>query len=393
MRGVSNNRLYICRPITTMTAEQLKALYEKCRSGKATPEEQRLFESHQDDFDLSDDLPWTPEMGDHEQIKARLLEDMEDYLSPKRSVRRSLWRWTAAAVILIGSGVIFWNAQKQVDQPVAAVVKKEVIKPGTDKATLTLSNGQVIPVDQIAAGTITTQSNVTVVKNDQGQIIYTQKGSEQDMAALTNIMSTPRGGQHKVVLADGTQVWLNAETTLKYPVSFTGKERVVELTGEAYFEVEHDAGKPFKVISPGQEVEVLGTHFDVKAYADETTIRTTLLTGSVRITAKNNQVILKPGQQATLAANKDINVDDVNANDAIAWENGYFMFKNENIQSVMKTIARWYDVDVSYQGDVQAKRLGGTVSRYENLTDLLKTIELTQSVKFKIEGRRVIVMP
>ncbi|HEY6900894.1 MAG TPA: FecR domain-containing protein, partial [Puia sp.] len=195
---------------------------------------------------------------------------------------------------------------------------------------------------------------------------------------------------HKLVLSDGTQVWLNAQTTLTYPVSFTGKERVVKLTGEAYFEVAHDGTKPFKVVSNGQEVQVLGTSFDIKAYADEPVVQTTLLTGSVKLSASNNYVLLKPGQQAVLENNKDFSVNEVEPSESIAWKNGYFLFKNEGIESVMRTIARWYNVDVSYEGDVKKRRLGGTVSRYQNLDDLLKTIELTKSVKFKIEGRKVI---
>lgn len=375
-----------------MTTEQLQQLYEKCRSGKATPEEQRLFENYQDDFDLSE-TPWITEMGDAEAVKTSLLDKMDGYLAEQKPTKRPMWRYAAAAAVLMCCGLLIWKSGKEITPTVAATQQKQVIKPGTDKATLTLSNGQIIAVDQVSEGQIASQSNITVTKNSKGQIVYTQTGNAKAAAELTNKMTTPRGGQHKVVLSDGTQVWLNAETQLKYPVYFNGKERVVELTGEAYFEVQHDAGRPFKVISPGQEIEVLGTHFDVKAYADETTIRTTLLTGSVRITAKDNKVLLKPGQQATLGTNKNFMVDEVDANDAIAWKNGYFLFKNEDIQSCMKTIARWYDVDVVYQGDVMKRRLGGTVSRYENLADLLSTIELTKSVKFKIEGRRVIVMP
>jgi len=141
------------------------------------------------------------------------------------------------------------------------------------------------------------------------------------------------------------------------------------------------------------EVQVLGTSFNVNAYADEPIIQTTLLEGSIKFSANNNQVLLKPGQQAVLATNKEFHINEVDPNDAIAWKNGYFLFKNEGIESVMRTIARWYDVDVSYEGDVKKQRLGGTVSRYENLEDLLKTIELTKSLKFKIEGRRVTIMP
>lgn len=374
-----------------MTAEELKRLYEKCASGKATPEEQRLFESSQDDFNLSD-IPWTADMGDAEEVKARLAAEMENYLSKPKPYKHTGWYYTAAAVILLAGGLLLWKLKKDPGQVVAAVTKKEVIKPGTDKAILTLSDGQVIPVDQVNAGLISTQNNIRITKNNKGQIIYTQNGRLSPAANVMNMMTTPRGGQHKLVLADGTAVWLNAQTSLKYPVYFTGKERVVELSGEAYFEVAHNTAKPFKIISRGQTIEVLGTHFNVKAYADESSISTTLLLGSVKITAENNTVVLKPGQQATLGTGKAITVAEVNSSDAIAWKNGYFVFKNEDIQSCMRTIARWYDVDVVYQGDVLKQRLGGTVSRYENLSDLLTTIELTKSVKFRIEGRRVIVM-
>jgi hypothetical protein len=374
-----------------MTAEELKRLYEKCMSGDATPEEQRLFESYQDDFNLSE-IPWAPEMGDPKEVEARLLEKMDTYLPDKKPVTH-LWRYAAAAVVLIGGGLLLWNSTKYNNKAVAVAPKKEIVKPGTDKATITLSNGQIVSVDQIGEGLIATQSNISVTKNDKGQIIYQAKGSAQAAETLFNTMTTPRGGQHKLVLSDGTRVWLNAQTTLTYPVYFTGRERVVKLTGEAYFEVAHDGAKPFKVNSAGQEVQVLGTSFDIKAYSEDPIIQTTLLTGLVKLSANNNYVVLKPGQQASLEDNKGFSVNEVDPNEAIAWKNGYFLFKNEGIESVMRTIARWYDVDVSYQGDVKKRRLGGTVSRYKNLDDLLKTIELTKNVKFKLDGRRVIVMP
>jgi transmembrane sensor len=377
-----------------MTHQELRRLYEKCTSGNCTPEEQRLFEEFQDSFNLSD-IPWTSTMGDEHLVSQQITRTLYSKLSFRKEVKLKRFYWIAAASILLISGFFVYNglnSKTRKQTSYANTTKPVKIVPGSNKATLTLANGSNVVLDDTKKGLISTQSNITINKKADGQVVYQKGTTTNTNVALINTMTTPRGGQYQLTLSDGTKVWLNAETSLKYPVVFNGNERVVELSGEAYFEVAHDQSKPFKVRSNGQEVQVLGTHFNVNAYRDEQTIQTTLLQGSVKLSSKGNQVMLKPGEQASLS-NTGFDVKEVDATDAIAWKNGYFLFRKESIQTVMKKVARWYDVEIEYRGSVNEKKLGGSVSRFEKITDLLSTIELTESVHFKIEGRRVIVMP
>lgn len=221
-------------------------------------------------------------------------------------------------------------------------------------------------------------------------------GSAASAQPLYNTIETPKGGQYQVDLPDGTKVWLNAGSLLRYPTNFTGKIRSVELTGEAYFEVAKNAHKPFKVLSKNQVVEVLGTHFNISSYTDDISVKTTLLEGSVKVlSSKVNQTkLLKPGQQSDINyTNNAFFIKSVNTDEVIAWKNGYFLFSDEDLKSIMARFARWYNVDVEYQGDVDNLRFGGMVSRSKDLTQALKVVEQAGNVKFKIEGRRVIVMP
>jgi len=194
-----------------------------------------------------------------------------------------------------------------------------------------------------------------------------------------------------VVLSDGSKVWINSASSLRYPTAFTGNERKVELTGEAYFEVAHNPAKPFRVASRNQTVEVLGTHFNINAYDDEPAIKTTLLEGKVKVTAANNEVrFLQPGQQSALSTGA-FTVSAVETDEAVAWKNGQFMFENDNIQYIMRTLSRWYDVDVEYSGAIPDDTFGGGTSRFKNVSEVLNVLQLTGKVHFKIEGRKIIV--
>lgn len=275
------------------------------------------------------------------------------------------------------------------------------IAPGGNKATLTLADGSKIILDQAGKGNLAQQAGVQIVKTANGQLVYTIKKSpgpgNGHAGNLTNTISTPRGGQYQVNLPDGTRVWLNAASSLKFPLSFALlKERRVELKGEAYFEVEKDTAKPFIVQSDRQTVQVLGTHFNINSYADETNTKTTLLEGSVKVAALNGanvaQAILKPGQQARISSGSNpINVVRVDPTTEVAWKNGQFFFENESIENIMKKISRWYDVDVVYEADVAGKTVWGSVTRYSNVSKVLSILELTGGIHFKIEGRRIIV--
>lgn len=377
-----------------MRQEEFEILYERCTSGKASLEEQKLFEELKGAFELSD-VPWTAEMGDYQAIRQRFLNDLDRRLAESEPKKLKKWHWSVAASIVIAIGIGF-TFVKYFEEPgeVKVALAKSVIEPGVDKATLILSDGHKVLLKDSGEDLISKEANVTISKDQDNTLTYqSDKQAGEGHEELFNTLITPRGGQYVLKLADGTKVWLNADSRLQFPVNFNGKERVVQLIGEAYFEVAKNKAKPFKVITDQKTVEVLGTSFNVSAYRNEP-YHATLLSGAVKMKyGAGPSIVLSPGKQAMLNSKQLFDITAVNAEDAIAWKKGIFLFENENIQRVMQKLARWYDVEVDYKGDVYGKKLGGSVSRYENLNDLLKTIELTGKVHFKIEGRRVTVMP
>lgn len=315
--------------------------------------------------------------------------------------RSNTYRYAVAAVVLLAIGASLWMylaSPKSNGLPAGQPTAQLAISPGSNKAFLTLNNGTKINLTSADNGTLAKEAGFQIVKTADGQLIYEIKTQDQpNGSSLFNTIETPKGGQYQIHLPDGTKVWLNAATKLKYPLNFIGaKERRVELDGEAYFEVAKDKAHPFRVMSSGQQVEVMGTHFNVNAYANENTTKTTLLEGAVRVSALSNgknkgNEFLKPGQQAVLGANR-LNVIAVDAEAETAWKNGRFTFVDEPIESIMRKVARWYDVEIVYKGNMHEKVFAGTVSRYDNIEKLLNTIASTNTVHFKIEGRRVIVM-
>ncbi len=319
--------------------------------------------------------------------------------------KRTWYRVAAAAIILlllsVGGYFIFNRAaQKQIAQTEKRQQPyKNDIAPGGNKAILTLANGTQIILDSAANGALTQQGNTKIIKLDSGRLAYNAL-NEKPGEVLYNTISTPRGGQYQIVLADGSKVWLNAASSLRFPASFTGKERKVELAGEGYFEVAKNAAMPFRVsVNPGSpagrdmQVEVLGTHFNVNAYDDEGVIKTTLLEGSVKVSKGNDVGFIKPGQQARLYNSGHIKIiADVDAEDAISWKNGYFSFDKDDLPTVMRQIARWYDVEISYEGNIPKREFGGKIDRNSNASQVLKILEESK-VHFRIEGKKIIVMP
>jgi ferric-dicitrate binding protein FerR (iron transport regulator) len=264
--------------------------------------------------------------------------------------------------------------------------------PGRSKAVLTLANGSSILLDSVANGMLAQQGNATVVKLNNGQLAYNTL-AEKPTEVLYNTLATPRGGQYQLVLPDGSKVWLNAASSIRYPTAFAGKERKIEITGEAYFEVAKNTGVPFIVSTNGMDVKVLGTRFNVNAYDDEATIRTTLLEGAVLVTKDAATAILKPGQQSRLTKSGVINViNDTDIEEAVAWKNGLFSFKSADIKTVMRQIARWYDVEVVYEKEVQ-EQFHTEINRNTNASKVFKILETTGGVHFRIEGKKVTVMP
>ena len=323
--------------------------------------------------------------------------------------KRYAWPPIAAAAVfiaLLSAGAYLISTNDNVK--VAAVdtgqqFKNNDVAPGGKKAVLTLANGAQIILDSTGKGVLTQQGNVKIIKGDDGQLTYNLNGSSTLPEAgevLYNVISTPRGGQYRVVLADGSKVWLNAASSLRFPTSFPGGERKVELIGEGYFEVVHNPAKPFKVSlgkSDGAEIEVLGTHFNVNAYDDETMIKTTLLEGSVKVSKGSSSKTIRPGEQAQMenSSHSKIIIQGIDVDAAVAWKNGRFIFHGDNIQSVMRQLARWYDVDVNYEGNVSDEEFVGVINRtrYVNISEILDMLEKTRTVSFSISGHNVTVMP
>ena len=265
--------------------------------------------------------------------------------------------------------------------------------PGGNRAILTLANGKTISLTNASNGRLAQEGGISVTKTKDGQLVYaTKRGvSDEDEGAGLNMITTPRGGTYDIVLADGTHIWLNSGSSLTFPSSFTEPERRVQLTGEAYFEVAHN-GKPFKVITATQTVQVLGTHFNIEAYQDEHTVKTTLLEGSVNVLRSNEKLLLAPGQMSVNKEKEPLYIKKANITEVMAWKDGLFIFDNESIAEVMRKAARWYDVEVRYENGVEEKKLFGTVSRYKTIDELLDNIALAGRIRYRIEGRRIVFM-
>lgn len=308
------------------------------------------------------------------------------------------WKWAAAAVLvfaLLGTGYFIYSPPSSQQQSLLAG-EKHVIQPGGNKAMLILSDGSRILLDSAANGLLARQQHTIVNKDQDGRLVYRLTDTEHITGPPEmNTVSTPRGGQYQVMLPDGTSVWLNAASSIRFPSSFTGNERRLELSGEAYFEVARDEKRPFLVSSGTQTVEVLGTHFNISAYQDDPLIKTTLIEGAVKVVEhiSGRSEFLRPGQEAAIAEAGQITLTDAIPGQATAWKEGKFTFNGESIEQIMRRIARWYDVEVIFQGNVGEAYFTGSVSRFADVTDVLRKLELTGTVHFKIEERRIIVMP
>jgi len=302
-----------------------------------------------------------------------------------------MWKWAAAAAVIIFMvGGLYWFNSKRTTNPTTETVLQDVKAPVINKAMITLANGQQIVLDSVHNGTLAEQGNISIIKKEDGQIAY--EGAASSAAISYNTLSNPRGSKViSLTLSDGSKVWLNAASSLKYPTSFSGKERKVQITGEAYFEVAHNAAMPFKVDKEGMEVTVLGTHFNVNAYDDEPDMKVTLLQGRVKVTEGQNEVIITPGQQAIVTQALQLKIDDsADLDKVMAWKNGKFQFDSEDLETIMRQLSRWYDVDVEYNQKTD-RHFTGIISRNATVSEVLKMLQMTGVMHFEVEGRKVIV--
>lgn len=334
----------------------------------------------------------------------KMLEAIQDHLQKNISANRKspgtiffyIKRIAVAAVFLLALAAVgYWwfvlktPLKKEVAQA-AMPGKGTSIPPGGNRAVLKLGNGASLDLDSLGEGALVQQGQAKIVKLSNGQVSYKSTG-DATTATVYNTIIIPKGGQYQLTLADGTKVWLNASSSLRYPVNFSGKERNVELTGEAYFEVARNEQMPFHVQANNVDVEVLGTHFNINSYKDERVVKTTLLEGSVKVTSGKQASKLKPRQEASVIANGEMKLqDNVNTEEVIAWKNGMFQFRAADIETVLRQAARWYDIRIEYQGGISA-RFSGQISRSANAEQLFKILELTNKVRFEIHGKNIVV--
>jgi len=314
---------------------------------------------------------------------------------PSKPVYRLYTRVAVAAAVLlaIATGAYFLLNRTSSHEATATGSHhfKNDIPPGRNNAILVLADGHKINLDSSGNGNIAREGNTTIRKQD-GELSYSPSQAAGKEPETFNTVTTARGNQYRLVLPDGSRVWLNAESSIRFRPAFAGQERRVEMTGEAYFEVKHNDKIPFVVVVNGMEVHDQGTQFNINAYTNESLTNTTLVEGSVKVVKGANTSMLKPGQQAQVNGEGHIKlVKEADVEAATAWKNGQFMFQGNNIQSVMRQLERWYDIEVSYSGNVSKEEFVGAISRFQHISDVLMMLEKTRTVSFEINGRKVIV--
>lgn len=380
-----------------MNIQQAKELLQKYRAGNSADSENELVERWYQQLVETGEWEWAK--GEKEMmqrlIEARLMRKIK--ARPAKRIfylGRRNQRWAAATVIflLAGFSYFFLIHRSSKSTEVAEVLNNDVKAPQSNKAVITLANGQKVFLDSMGNGALAMQGNVKLVKLANGKIAYEHHSGKISSKMEYNTLSNPRGSKViNMVLSDGSKVWLDVGSSLTYPVAFTGNERKVSVTGEAYFEVAHDASKPFFVNCGDMNIRVLGTHFNVNAFEDDgRDIKVTLLKGKVKVNNKNAKEVLKPGQQAVVNDNIQIR-DDVDLDEVMGWKNGYFEFNNSSLQNVLSQVSRWYNVAVVYQGNNKPRQFMGEIQRDLNLSEILKILE-KNSVKFQITGNKLIVL-
>jgi transmembrane sensor len=315
---------------------------------------------------------------------------------PLRRALKKRFIWAAASILLIVVSVnLFLWLGKSSSPTISNSSNKQPandVMPGTSGAILKLDDGSSIVLDNAANGNLAQQGNTLVVKS--GAAISYVNGQAQGEQVHYNTVETPKGRQFQLIMEDGTKVWLNAGSSIRFPVAFIGKQRIVEITGEAYLEVAKNKQKPFQVMCNGSIVEVLGTHFNINAYADEESMNTTLLEGSVKVLKGTNQKTIKPGEQAQVRSDGNVyTTANVNIDEVVAWKDNRFLFDNTDVKKLMRQLSRWYNVDIQFKGAMdESLTFNGTIPRSATLATVLKILESTGDVKFSIEGKKIVVL-
>lgn len=390
--------------------KRINSLFDKYLNGSLTEAERQEFLDYVEDplfqFQintlLSEAFDNQTELRDVDISERQLLLDQilkKDSLEKQESKIR-LWPRigtvaAAIATVIVSAGIWFYSSSKNNGKQDVPEFAHDVA-PGKNGATLTLGNGRKILITGTSAGKIATEAGVKISKTKDGQLVY-EVIEKSNVPITYNTLTTTQGEQSQVLLPDGTQVWLNAASSIKYPATFNGNTRIVELTGEAYFQVSHDKSKPFLVKTPKESIEVLGTHFNVNSYADEPVHRTTLLQGRIRIVAGSQTAVLTPNRQAEIGTDLSLKINGpIDPEEAVAWKNGFFQFHHADIKTVMRQFSRWYDVSVSYEGKLPDYHFSGEIHRNLTAAQALDILSLSK-IHYKIEstsnGKRIIITP
>ncbi|MFW0718284.1 FecR family protein [Pedobacter sp. N23S346] len=384
-----------------MTETQYFDLCEKYLKGLCSPEEENMLHTYQRENGLLDLTLSAAEVQRlHETLSNRLNQSIRAQNGKKFNLVWLNWKIVApiAAVLLLTIYLAVHLFQSDKQKPVLSAKAKPLnevkdIVAGSANAVLTLSTGESIKLDGSKNGIINNEGSASISKSGNGLVVSARGKSNQPSNELLNKITIPRGGKYDITLPDGTRVWLNSSSSLSFPNTFEGPDRKVMLTGEAYFEVASNKQKPFKVNVDGkQEVEVLGTHFNISSFEEDQNITTTLLEGAVKVNTSKFQTLIKPGEMAINNLKTKPRIVQADLDEVMAWKNDMFIFHNENISSIMKKISRWYDVDVTYEGDMTALNFEGNYSRSKGLKSLLKNISLTDKVRFVMVERRITVI-
>jgi len=376
-----------------MDEKRIDNLSYKLLTGEITPAERKELDDWYNHFDSSEQLVHS-ELN-QQQFAAQLYQQIRTSagITPLKRIPfyRSRYAAVAASLLLLLSIGGIYTIYSDQEKSQNTIAKKVVeIKAGSNRAMLTLANGKTIDLENAAEGVLPT-GDQSVKKTGDGTIAY---NNSADNDGAYNTLSTPKGGKFSIRLPDGTLAILDASSSLRYPSAFKGAKRMVEVSGQVYFEVVHNAKQPFTVKVANQTIEDLGTHFNINSYPGGDGVKTTLEEGLVSISSGRKTVFLKPGQAAfSHAGAKDITVAAADLEEVLAWKNGYFRFNDEHIENIMAQLSRWYDIEVTYSGKLPVDGFNGTISRSKNLSQVLTMLERTGIIHFKIEGRRITVLP
>lgn len=379
-----------------ISREEIQKLAYKWKNNTITPEEKEKLDNWYQEHS-EEQLTWTKD-NNEEALRERLFRNIliknGNYKLRKMQLSKTVYKYAATVLVVVAFGIWFFLNNKDVDIKTETVVQSTInIDPGKETATLVLGDGTELQLDTVSNGLISTNDAVEINKTGAA-VNYQNEQSLKDekQPVKYNTIYTNRGNQFQIILADGTKVWLNSESSIRYPTQFNGNTREVELTGEAYFEVVKNKQQPFYVNAKGIEVEVLGTHFNVNAYADEPFIKTTLVEGSVKVSRKDNSVLVSPGEQA-MAANSEtgIKVLKVDVQQVLAWQQGFFEFTNISLPEIMRQISRWYNIDIKLEDGKYNERFGGRISKNLNLEKVLELLR-TSGIEFEMKEDRVLVV-